>query len=54
MYFLRASLHAFQKPSEGDASENFSEASRSTVATYLGLDKRDGLVHIGKRLLKRM
>lgn len=24
----------------------------STVATYLGLDKREGLVSIGRRLLK--
>lgn len=50
---LRASLHAFQKPlamTETAVQDN--QVSNSTVSNYLGIDKREGLVAIGKRLFR--
>ncbi|KAG2756344.1 Rsm22-domain-containing protein [Suillus brevipes Sb2] len=46
---LWASMNIFQKPSS--ASEE-PRLSTSNISTYLGIDKRDGLVAIGKRLLR--
>ncbi len=50
----RAAAHVFQKPLTPDSSSEPVDAQimNSTVATYLGLDKREGLVSIGRRLLK--
>lgn len=42
-------MNIFQKPSS--ASEE-PRLSTSNISTYLGIDKRDGLVSIGKRLLR--
>ncbi|CAL1694264.1 unnamed protein product [Somion occarium] len=51
---LWASTHSFQKSSSFSSSETLVETqlSQSAVLSYLGIDKRDGLVNIGKRLLK--
>jgi hypothetical protein len=51
---LRASLYSFQKTSDThfENAANELEISRSNMTTYLGLDKRDGLVAIGKQLLR--
>ncbi|KAL4251512.1 Mitochondrial RNA Methyltransferase [Abortiporus biennis] len=48
---LWASLYAFQKPQPVDAigSED-PTVGNTTISSYLGLDKRDGLVSIAKRL----
>ncbi|KAG2138665.1 mitochondrial small ribosomal subunit Rsm22-domain-containing protein [Suillus bovinus] len=46
---LWASMNTFQKPLS--ASEE-PRLSTSNIFTYLGIDKRDGLVAIGKRLLR--
>ncbi|OAX42679.1 Rsm22-domain-containing protein [Rhizopogon vinicolor AM-OR11-026] len=46
---LWASLNTFQKPTS--ASEE-PRLSTTNIITYLGIDKRDGLVAIGKRLLR--
>lgn len=46
---LWASTNTFQKPTS--ASEE-PRLSTSNIFTYLGIDKRDGLVAIGKRLLR--
>ncbi|KAH9943984.1 mitochondrial small ribosomal subunit Rsm22-domain-containing protein [Epithele typhae] len=53
---LWASTHAFQRtsePVEGTPLEaEHSQMSQTALDSYLGLDKREGLVRIGKRLLK--
>ena len=51
---FRASLHAFQQSKEAvdEAFVDEPELHRSNVLTYLGIDKREGLVSMGKRLLK--
>ncbi|GLB35731.1 putative mitochondrial small ribosomal subunit Rsm22 [Lyophyllum shimeji] len=51
---LWAALHAFQSPaaSRSDTIVQDKQVSDSSVVTYLGIDKRDGLVSIGKRLFK--
>ncbi|KAJ3487116.1 hypothetical protein NLI96_g3758 [Meripilus lineatus] len=49
---LWASLHSFQKSRDvSDRSEDLCVAN-STITSYLGIDKREGLVNIGKRLMK--
>ncbi|TCD70126.1 37S ribosomal protein S22 [Steccherinum ochraceum] len=50
---LWASLHSFQEPhisSEQDFGEDEIRTANSSVASYIGIDKRDGLVSIGKKL----
>lgn len=47
---LWAALHAFQ--TEHDVPLEEIKAVNSTVQTYMGLDKRVGLVDIGKRILR--
>ncbi|KAG5645336.1 hypothetical protein DXG03_006398 [Asterophora parasitica] len=51
---LWAALHAFQNPrvAQNEVSIQDKPISNSSIVTYLGLDKREGLVAIGKRLLK--
>ncbi|KAH9949373.1 mitochondrial small ribosomal subunit Rsm22-domain-containing protein [Amylocystis lapponica] len=55
---LWASSYAFQKeaaprsPTEASVEVEDVELSRSTVSTYLGIDKRDGLARMGRRLVK--
>ena len=53
-YDIRASTHVFQKPEVSDSVREPIDAqiANSTVTTYLGLDKREGLVNIGRRLLE--
>lgn len=46
---LWASMNTFQKPSSACEEPRL---STSNIFTYLGIDKRDGLVAIGKRLLR--
>lgn len=53
---FRASLHAFQKPENaetGISADNL-QLRHSTILTYTGIDKREGLVTIAKRLLRSM
>ncbi|EGO05247.1 hypothetical protein SERLA73DRAFT_174300 [Serpula lacrymans var. lacrymans S7.3] len=47
-----ASLHSFQKSREGTEDEDGPKLSTSDVITYTGIDKREGLVSIGKKLLR--
>ncbi|RPD65034.1 Rsm22-domain-containing protein [Lentinus tigrinus ALCF2SS1-6] len=53
---LWASGHAFQQGSDADdfAPSDMEDIriSRSSLVSYLGIDKREGLVRIGKRLIK--
>ncbi|GJE86251.1 Rsm22-cox11 tandem protein [Phanerochaete sordida] len=49
---LWASTHAFQKPPVEGAEVDEVQFVKSTLASYIGIEKRDGLVKIGKRLLK--
>ncbi|KAI1794008.1 Rsm22-domain-containing protein [Ganoderma leucocontextum] len=53
---LWASGHAFQQPSDmsGRSSEDMEDIqiSHTSLGSYLGIDKRDGLVRIGKRLVR--
>ncbi|KAH7922862.1 Rsm22-domain-containing protein [Leucogyrophana mollusca] len=50
---LWASLNSFQKaPTSETVVEDDPRLSNSSIITYLGIDKREGLVSIGKRLLK--
>jgi hypothetical protein len=55
-YFIvfRAAMHAFQKPpdSEKGISEDEPQLRHSNIITYTGIDKREGLVTIAKRLLR--
>ncbi|KAG7452133.1 Rsm22-domain-containing protein [Guyanagaster necrorhizus] len=47
---LWAALHVFQKPDIERPVEQL-KAADSTLDSYLGIDKRDGLVEMGKRIL---
>lgn len=49
--WLRASVYSFQ---EGIDSEHEPHAVTSSINSYLAVDKREGLVDIGKRLVNRM
>ncbi|KAH9858264.1 mitochondrial small ribosomal subunit Rsm22-domain-containing protein [Lenzites betulinus] len=50
---LWASSHVFQSGIEsGTADIAATEMAQSTLDSYLGIDKREGLVRIGKRLIK--
>ncbi|KAH8099692.1 mitochondrial small ribosomal subunit Rsm22-domain-containing protein [Cristinia sonorae] len=52
---LWASLQSFQKApstSEADDWDDSPQLSNSTVLSYIGIDKRDGLVGIGKKLVE--
>jgi hypothetical protein len=42
-------MNTFQKPTSTSEEPRL---STSNIITYLGIDKRDGLVAIGKRLLR--
>ncbi|KIM47590.1 hypothetical protein M413DRAFT_416605 [Hebeloma cylindrosporum] len=46
---LWASLYAFQNNSSDDGDNKI--ANNSTIKSYLGIDKREGLVSIGKKLV---
>lgn len=46
---LWAALYSFQKHSPAEDMQH-REAANSTLETYIGIDKREGLVSIGKRL----
>lgn len=50
----RAAAHVFQKPPTPDSLGEHIDAqiASSTLVSYLGLDKREGLVKIGRRLLE--
>ena len=48
---LRASLYSFQENAGG---EHEPHAMTSSIKSYLAIDKREGLVGIGKRLVNRM
>ena len=51
--FVRAAGHAFQKTSSSAEDEDHQVALSSTaIVKYVGIEKRDGLVSIGKRLLE--
>ncbi|KAG6846058.1 hypothetical protein H0H87_006422 [Tephrocybe sp. NHM501043] len=50
---LWAALHAFQSPeSKTPAGVETKIAANSSLVSYVGIDKREGLVTIGKRLLE--
>ncbi|KAM5531353.1 hypothetical protein V8D89_014998 [Ganoderma adspersum] len=53
---LWASGHAFQRPSDmsGRSSQDTEDIqiSHTSLGSYLGIDKREGLVRIGKRLVR--
>ncbi|PSS29720.1 hypothetical protein PHLCEN_2v2868 [Hermanssonia centrifuga] len=51
---LWAASHVFQEPLTPDgAAETIDiQISKSTISTYLGIDKRDGLVKIARRLIQ--
>ena len=51
---FRASLYSFQTAphTENENAVNDLQIANSSVMTYLGIDKREGLVTIGKRLLR--
>lgn len=46
----RASMHALQRPE--DLNPEDPRLSQSTIRTYLGIDKRNGLSAMAQRLLK--
>lgn len=48
----RASLYAFQKPTDNYVDMGELQASESTLKNYVGIEKRVGLVAIGNHLLK--
>lgn len=48
----RAACYAFQKPSSPDDEGNQAALSSTAVVKYVGIEKRDGLVGIGKQLLE--
>jgi len=47
-------MHAFQKPPNPEKGilENDPQLRNSNIITYTGIDKREGLVTIAKRLLR--
>jgi len=52
--FSRAASYAFQRsnlPSDEDASPQVTLSS-SSILKYVGIEKRDGLVSVGRRLLE--
>jgi len=49
--YLRASLYTFQ---ENPDAEIEPRATSSSIKSYLAIDKREGLVGIGKKLVNRM
>jgi hypothetical protein len=50
----RAAMHTFQKPSnpENDIAQENPQLRHSTIVEYRGIDKREGLIAIAKRLLR--
>ncbi|KAF8624223.1 hypothetical protein AX15_005989 [Amanita polypyramis BW_CC] len=50
---LWASVHSFQilSPEEGPTEAEYFRLSDSSISSYTGVDKRDGLISIGKRLM---
>ncbi|KAJ3721945.1 mitochondrial small ribosomal subunit Rsm22-domain-containing protein [Lentinula raphanica] len=51
---LWASIHTFQKNVDVSQDVEDLKLSDTSLETYLGIDKRDGLVNIGKRLLRNV
>jgi hypothetical protein len=51
--FPRAASYAFQKPDipNGENEDHQVTLSSTAIVKYVGIEKRDGLVSIGKRLL---
>lgn len=56
MIYLRASGHAFQRSAGAESSapqeSEDIHMAHSSLESYLGLDRREGLVRIGKRLIR--
>lgn len=54
IFVCRSGAYAFQEPhtSEGPKEVIDLAISNTTVRHYLGIDKREGLVTVGKRLLR--
>ena len=52
--FVRAAGHAFQKTSHSSAEDEDHQVTLSSTAIvkYVGMEKRNGLVSVGKRLLE--
>ena len=52
--FERASTHSFQKTETSNVSATLDDATlaESTLRSYVGIDKREGLTNIAKRLVK--
>lgn len=52
--FVRATGHAFQKTNQSSAEDEDHQVTLSSTAIvkYVGIEKRDGLVSIGGRLLE--
>ncbi len=52
--FVRAAGHAFQKTSHSSAEDEDHQVtlSSSAIVKYVGIEKRDGLVSVGRRLLE--
>ncbi|KAF8167449.1 mitochondrial small ribosomal subunit Rsm22-domain-containing protein [Crassisporium funariophilum] len=50
---LWASLYSFQKPSSEAEDVQDYLATNSTISSYVGIEKREGLVVIGKKLVAR-
>jgi ribosomal protein RSM22 (predicted rRNA methylase) len=48
----RASVHTFRQNAETSKDVEGLKFSDTSLKTYVGIDKRDGLVTIGKRLLR--
>ena len=52
--FVRAAGHVFQKASHSSAEDEDHQVTLSSTAIikYVGIEKRDGLVSVGRRLLE--
>ena len=52
--FVRAAGHAFQNANHSSAEDEDHQVTLSSTAIvkYVGIEKRDGLVSVGKRLLE--
>lgn len=52
--FVRAAGHAFQKTNHSSAEDKDHPVTLSSTAIvkYVGIEKRDGLVSVGRRLLE--
>ena len=52
--FVRAAGHAFQKTSHSSAEDEDHQVTLTSTAIvkYVGIEKRDGLVNVGRQLLE--